>query len=351
MPRPTVSAIIVNWNHGHVLGQCLDAILDQDYANLDVTIIDNGSTDGSPGRLAQSRRRARLHRFPNNRGFSRALNWGVDHTASDYVLSLNPDVIARRDFVTELVQAATFDERVGAVAPKLLRAEDPAILDSTGLYIDRRRRPYDRGQGQIDRGQYDSRCEVFGACGAAALYRRAMLEDVQLRRATGSRRGGEYFDEDFFAYYEDADLAWRAQLRRWRCVHAPSAVAAHARGWGDTLRKRRFASSSPRGPRLALCNRYLMTIKNDTGRHVLVDLPQMLAAELPRLAYAAFTAPAVLLGIVDLARQTRRALEKRRHVRSNCTADETAVRRWFVSPASLPAGGCSPDAKRSVGLL
>jgi GT2 family glycosyltransferase len=148
----------------------------------------------------------------------------------------------------------------------------------------------------------------------------------------------EYFDEDFFAYYEDADLAWRAQLRGWRCAYAPGAVATHARGWGDTLRRRGHGRKDGRGPRLALRNRYLMTIKNDAWVYFLVDLPVILAAELPRLVYAALAAPEVLLGLLDLVRAWPTALRKRQRIRGQRTVDDAVVRRWFVTPENAAAG-------------
>jgi GT2 family glycosyltransferase len=324
MDDTLVSVIIVNWNHGRFLKGCLDALLAQDYLAFDVTVVDNGSNDGSPEWVARHSPDVHLLAFPDNRGFSRAFNQAVRHTRGPFVLSLNPDVTASPGFISAMVQAMVQDERVGMVAPKLLRADDPMVLDSTCLLIDRRRRPYDRGQGEIDRSQYDAQSDAFGACGAAALYRRAMLDDLAL--------DGEYFDEDFFAYYEDADLAWRAQLRGWRCVFAPHAIATHARGWGDTLRKKGHAAKDGRGPRLALRNRYLMTIKNDALGYLLADLPLILAAELPRLAYAALAAPQVLLGIPDLVRAWPSALRKRRRIRSQRTVDDPIVRRWFVAP-------------------
>jgi GT2 family glycosyltransferase len=152
-----------------------------------------------------------------------------------------------------------------------------------------------------------------------------MLEDVA--------PDGEYLDESFFAYYEDADLAWRARLRGWRCAYAPRAVATHARGWGDTLRKRRHVLEEVNGPRLALRNRYLMACKNDAAVHFLADLPLILGAELPRLAYAALTRPTTLLGLVDLVRALPLALRKRRQIRSRRRVDDADIRRWFVAPS------------------
>lgn len=325
MTNAAVAVIIVNWNHRRFLRGCLDAVLAQEHA-LDIVVVDNGSTDGSPEWIVDHYPTVRLLAFPENRGFSRAFNDAVHCTDAPWVLSLNPDVVVRPGFVSALIRAAEQDAHIGIVAPKLLRATDPTILDSTGLFIDRRRRPYDRGQGETDEGQYDTQIDVFGACGAAALYRRAMLEDLALDK--------EYFDEEFFAYYEDADLSWRARLRGWRCVYAPHAIALHTRGWGDTLRKKGRADRDNRGPRLALRNRYLMALKNDAWRYFLADLPRVLAAELPRLFYIALTTPEVLLGVLDLARAWPTMRRKRRYVRGRRTVDDALVRRWFVAPTN-----------------
>lgn len=327
MSAASVSAIVVNWNHVRFLADCLDALLAQTYRPLDVTVVDNGSTDGSPAWIAAHYPAVRLQAFPDNRGFAYAFNWGIRHTAGDLVLSLNPDTVVRPGFVPEMASALDGQDRAGLVAPKLLRADEPDCLDSTGLFVDRRRRAYDRGQGEPDRGQYDDRLRIFGACGAAALYRRSMLDDLA--------PDGEYFDETFFAYYEDADLAWRAHLRGWEAVYAPRAVANHARGWGDTQRKRGHAAKNPTGPRLALRNRYLMTLKNDEPHYLLADLPRILAAEAPRLLYAALTQPSILLGLADLHRAWPAARAKRRQIQARRTADPGAVRQWFVAPGSL----------------
>jgi len=319
----TITTIIINWNHGHFLKDCFTALLAQNYPSFEMIVADNGSTDGSPEWIARHYPQVSLLRFPYNRGFSEAFNRAVAAADSPFILSLNPDVVVAPNFLHELLQAINQDEGIGMAAPKLLQAGNPAILDSTGLFIDRRRRPYDRGQGEPDLGQYDAQTAIFGACGGAALYRRTMLDDLAL--------DGEYFDEDFFAYYEDADLAWRAQGRGWRCVYAPQAVASHRRGAGDTLRKQKDRPHSL-GPRLALCNRYLMLLKNDHPLHLLVDLPLILAAELPRLAYMALKLPHSLLGLEDLARKWPSAWRKRRQIHQQRTTAGAALRRWFIRP-------------------
>lgn len=316
-----LSVIIVNWNHAEYLKLCLDALMDQTFTDFDIYIVDNGSTDGSKERIEKDYPEVNYWLFPDNRGFSGAFNWGVKHTQGEFVLSLNPDVFVKRDFLQEMLKVMYRDENIGIVSAKLLREENPTILDSTGLFINRLRRPYDRGQGETERGQYDASLDVFGACGAAALYRRSMLLDIAVN--------GEYFDEDFFAYYEDADLAWRAQLRGWNARYAPKAIATHVRGWGDTLRKGKVAKKENIGPRLALRNRFLMTLKNDKFSYFLLDFPLIFIVELSRLFYMALYAPEALLGLRDIIVGFRSALVKRKIIQERRVINDNSIRTWF----------------------
>ena len=323
MQSPLVSIIIVNWNHAQYLKRCLDSLSIQDFRDFDICIVDNGSADGSGEWIANTYPEMNTMSFPDNRGFAKAFNWGVKHTSGEFVLSLNPDVFVERNFLQEIVKSMSQDESVGIVSPKLLRVEDATIIDSTGLFINRLRRPYDRGQGEIDKKQYDNSLQIFGACGAAALYRRSMLVDVA--------PDDEFFDEDFFAYYEDADLAWRAQLRGWNAKYAPEAVARHVRGWGDTLRKGKKLSRDNIGPRLALRNRWIMILKNDTARYFLLDFPFIMVTEVSRLLYMAIFAPDALWGLRDILASSRAAREKRENIRKRMTVDDASLRPWFKS--------------------
>ena len=315
-----VSVIIVTWNHAPHVPACLEALAAQSYPELEVIVVDNASQDGSAAWVRTLYPLVRVLEQTHNLGFAAGFNRGAALARGEWLLSVNPDLKPAADFVRQLVQAVRADPGLGLAAPKLMRADDLQRLDSTGLFLDRCRRPYDRGQMQLDSGQYDSSLDVFGACGAAALYRRAMLEDISVQ--------GEFFDEDFFAYGEDADLSWRARLRGWTACYVPLAVASHVRGWGDTLRKRPDPNSL--GPRLALRNRYLMSIKNDRFAYWLRDLPLILLAELPRLAYMLFVRPAALLGLVDLLRLAPAALRKRRIIRASQKVPDAELRHWFT---------------------
>ena len=315
---PQVSAVIVNWNHGAHLPACLQALHAQQ-PRPQIVVVDNASTDGSADWVAEHFPRVLLLRLESNQGFARAFNRGAAQSASPWVASINPDLTPRPGFFADLLAAAEQDERVGLCSPKLLRADQPDRLDSTGLYLDRWQRAYDRGQLRPDDGRYDSQTVIFGACGAAAFYRRAMLEDIAVN--------GQYFDEALFAYYEDADLAWRAQLRGWRALYVPAAVALHARGWGDTLRK---GGTTGAGPRLALRNRYLLLFKNAAWRTILARLPGMQLRDLPRLAYMLIFRPAALLALVDIPRMLPAMLRKRKIIRARQTVPDAALLAWFT---------------------
>lgn len=316
-----VSVVIVSWNHREYLAPCLEALAMQRYPDFDVIVVDNASNDGSVEWMADSYPEYQLMSLDTNTGFSKAFNMGVRSSQGEFILSLNPDVRMKPDFIANLLTAVKQDQKIGIVAPKLLRADDNRYLDSTGLFLNRQRRPYDRGQMQIDAGQFDDKNEIFGACGAAALYRRSMLDDLAI--------DNEYFDEDFFAYYEDADLAWRAKLRGWRSVFTPDAVAEHVRGWGDTLRKRPTVKSS--GPRLALRNHYLMILKNDSLRNFLRDAVHIIFSELPRLIYMLLVRRDSLEGIRDFFRLAPKARQKRKAIQARKTITDKEHRIWFIS--------------------
>jgi GT2 family glycosyltransferase len=319
MADPLVSVVIVNWNHGDYLSNCLHALHNQEYASLEIFVVDNASTDGSVEWVRQNYPAVNLIAFDQNRGFAYAFNEAVRVSHGPLILSLNPDVTVQPGFISAIITAFGSEDNIGMAAPKLLQALDPSRLDSTGLFVDRSRRTVDRGQGEVDSGQFDDHQDVFGACGAAALYKRSMLEELQLE--------SQCYDEDFFAYYEDADLAWRAQLMGWRCVYVPTAIGLHIRGYGDTLRKRRKKNAY--GPRLALRNRYLMILKNDEFTSFLHDLPFIILPELPRLLFLALVSPRSLLGIIDFMRMFHATWGKRKKIQGARRTQKSEIRHWF----------------------
>lgn len=318
--RPLVSIGIVTYNSAPHIEACLGSVRRQSFAPLEVLVVDNHSSDESVERVEGSETPLRLLKNERNRGFAAAHNQAIRSSHGEHYLALNPDIIMRPNFVEEMVKAIELDSGVGSVSGKLLRPTvgcGPSVLDSTGIYMTPNLRHLDRGSGQEDRGQYDQAEYVFGASGAAALYRRRMLEDVAI--------DGEYFDEDFFAYREDADLAWRAQLLGWRAVYTPRALATHER---RVLPERR--ASLPNDINMhSVKNRFLLRIKNQTLTELFALLPPALVRDLQVLCYVALFERSSLPGLVFVARSLRKTWSKRRQIMARRRVASRDMLRWF----------------------
>jgi len=207
--------IIPNWNGRHLLARCLAAIAEQTWRDFQVIVVDNGSTDGSVEWLKENCPSVEVIVNQDNRGFAAAVNQAVQASSGPYVATLNNDAEPEPGWLEALVQAIECDERVGMCSSKMLFADRPEMINSTGICVDRVGIVWDRRIGELDTNDEQEPVQVFGACGGAALYRRAMLDQV----------GG--FDQDFFAYLEDVDLAWRARLAGWRGLYVPAARVLH----------------------------------------------------------------------------------------------------------------------------
>ncbi len=223
-PKPVVSVVVVNWNRKELLRQCLESLTRQRGVDFEVIVVDNGSTDGSRQMLDEefSRRSDLVLRLVvngENRGFCEANNQGIRASGSaEFIALLNNDAEAEEGWLQALLSAFANRPDIGMAASKILVYEDPRRIDKVGhlIYPDGQNRG--RGSGEYDHGQYDQQEEVLWPDGCAAMYRRAMLDKV----------GG--FDEDFFAYADDADLGLRARIAGWRCLYIPAAVVRHHRG-------------------------------------------------------------------------------------------------------------------------
>lgn len=217
--KPKVSVIILNWNGKEYLKGCLDSVLSQTYANSEVIVVDNGSTDGSKEFVKKNYKKVRLIENPKNLGFSKANNIGIDSSDGDYVFILNNDTKLNKDFLKQMINVAVENLDVGMFSCKMLFYDKHDIINSTGLKLYTDGTSIDEDFDQKDDGRYEKIKEVFGPCGGAAFYKREMLDDIKL--------GDEYFDNDFFIYSEDLDLAFRGRLRGWKCLYVPKAKLYH----------------------------------------------------------------------------------------------------------------------------
>jgi len=250
------AVIVVSHDHAEVLSACLGAVAALEPAPVETVVIDNASSDGS-AELAEGRDRICLIHEPANTGFAAAVNHGLRETSAPWVLLLKPDCAPRPDFVGRLLGAALGRlerDEIGAVTGRLIRAADTALspsgtLDAAGMVVTASGRHLDRGAGEPDDGRYGTPAWVFGGTGAATLYRRSALDDV-------ANPDGQVLAESFFAYREDAELAWRLQWRGWRCLYVPDAVAVHGRGFRPEQGRRGHELVN----RLSVRNRLLLRI-------------------------------------------------------------------------------------------
>jgi GT2 family glycosyltransferase len=214
---PAVSIVIPNWNGRRWLPGCLAAIARQRLAPAEVIVVDNGSTDGSLEFLRAEHPHVRLLQLGRNTGFAHAANRGLNAARAELVALINTDVVLAEDWLARMSQALLEHPRAAAVACKMLSLHDPSRVYDAGDVLRRDGACEQRGRFMADDGRWDSPGEVFGACAGAALYRRAAVLALA------------GFDERYFAYLEDVDLALRLRLAGWGCRYEP-AVALHAGG-------------------------------------------------------------------------------------------------------------------------
>lgn len=212
-----VSVLVVNYNGRRFLEDCLRSLKQQslERPKFEIILIDNGSVDGSVEFVRCEFPDVRVIALPRNIGFAAANVAGLEHATGRYIALLNNDAVAEPGWLAASLDAMETSNDIGGVAAKIVFAHDPKTINSAGLVLLRDGRGADRGFRCADGEEYRQPADVFGACGAAVVYRREMLDDVG------------FFEPRFFMYYEDLDLAWRARRRGWRFVYAPDAVVRH----------------------------------------------------------------------------------------------------------------------------
>ncbi len=213
---PRVAVVIPNWNGKVDLPACLDSLLKQT-VHAKIVVVENGSTDGSAELLEHSYPQVTVLPQKKNLGFAGGVNAGIRYALEEdftFVALLNNDAVAEKNWLEELIKGLENNPKAGIVTSKIV-SSDGSYLDSTGDIYSSWGLSYPRGRGETDLDTYDDQTIIFGASGGASLYRCEMLRKIGL------------FDEDFFAYYEDVDISFRAQLAGWQVNFMPHAVVYH----------------------------------------------------------------------------------------------------------------------------
>lgn len=271
MSSQLVSVIVVSAGTKEYLEPCLGSLSAQSYKNIEIIVIDN------------SLRAKAL-------SYCAALNQGIEKSRGEFILCLNDDVVLEKDFIQEALKGFLVSEKVGMASGKILRF-DKKTIDSTGLFLSPWFTPEERGYSLKDKGQFEKAEYIFGVSGSAAFYRRKMLEAVKDRFG--------YFDQRFAFFFEDLDLAWRANRQGWRAYYIPCAIAYHLRGGtarGKSGRGKVFARRYLSAD-LHVCllkNRYLTLLKNASWPDLALRLPLIIFYDCAAWAWALCFAPAAI---------------------------------------------------------
>ena len=308
------SVVLVTWNSSQYLPRCLAGIANQSHRDLELIHIDNSSHDGSVALVRAQ--------FPNctqllnsqNLGFAAAVNQGVRASRGEVVFLINPDAFLAPNYIEAIINALEKrGEHFGMATGKLLRAEEEGI-DSMGMRMTRSGRHLDITY-DIDP---DAPREVFGVSGAAAAYTRKFIDDVTI--------DGQFLDEDFFAYREDADVAWRGQLFGWTALYVPEAIAQHVRRVTPERRK----ELPPELNMHSVKNRFLLRLKNEGRYLALRNAPGELLRDFTVIAAVLTVERSSLPALKWLWANRGRILAKRKAVQRRRRVSDRDLAGWFA---------------------
>ena len=315
----------------------VDAALAQDYSDFTLTFTENGSKEDI--------KKALLDRYGNNPhfifkdngknlGFTGAHNKFFAESDAELVMPLNPDAIMQPGFLSALVSVFE-DSNIGSAEGKMLKPEvledGSHLIDGTGLIISRSRRARERGQLQKDIGQFDNVTDIFGVSGTAPMYRKSALDKIRIGTS-------EYFDEDFFAYWEDLDLAWRLRLAGYNSVYVPNAVIYHSRAVGQSKSGYKnplqfiehHSKFSIKVKRWNWRNHLFAIIKNDFGSSFWRDSLFIIGREVVMFGYIIIVEPSTLGAVPDFLKLLPKMLAKRKAIKKMRVVSSAEIGKWFL---------------------
>ncbi|MEM7349143.1 MAG: glycosyltransferase family 2 protein, partial [Chloroflexota bacterium] len=279
------------------------------FQDFEIIVIDNASSDDSVDMVETQFPEVKLIHSGGNVGLCAGNNLGILATEAEFILILNNDTELEPEFIGELVKAMETDPTIGMCASKMLLTDQRDMIESAGIVVDRSGIAWGLESGDLKSTKREPFRPVFGACGGAALYRREMLLEIGL------------FDEDFFVYLEDADIAWRGQWAGWQCVYVPTAVVYHAHS--ATIKE-----GSPFKTRLLARNKLWMIVKNYPWPHLIWYSPLILFYELMAIGYGVVSGRGgyTFKGRFEGLRQLPKILAKRRQMVRRTSSTEMMKR-------------------------
>ncbi|MBU1204260.1 MAG: glycosyltransferase family 2 protein [Nanoarchaeota archaeon] len=304
------SIIILNWNGLEFLKDCFESIQKQTFTDFETIMVDNNSQDGSPNYVENVFPWIRVIRNNKNTGQTGGDNTGIKHAKGEYIILLDNDTIVDKNWLKELVVAADSDPKIGMCGSKMYFMDDPRLICSTGLLAFTDGSAIDRGVYEIDKGQYDNKPDIFGPCGGSGLYKKEMLENMKIM--------GEYMDNEFFAYCEDLDIAYKGRLLGYVCKFAPKSIVYH-----------KVNASSRKISNLGLTcgikNKMWVVIKNFPTKMLLKYMPFIAMRQVVSFVFYLFIKPSipatkarvVMIKKIPVMLKKRKIIQDRRKITSD----------------------------------
>jgi len=302
-----VRIIVVNWNGRTFLEDCLQSLRRQTYRSFSITLVDNGSTDGSVEFVSGRFPEVRVIALRENQGFAGANNCALKDLTTPYAALLNNDAVADPRWLESLFEALEQTKEAGFAASKMLCCDRPEAIDRCGDGYTRAGAALLRGRGE-PAGHHGRREWIFGACAGAALYRSSMLMDIGL------------FNGDFFLLYEDVDLSFRAQLKGYKCLYVPEAVVYH-KGSGSLVH------DSPLSVYYGHRNLEWVYIQNMPARLIPRTIIPHIIYNIAALCYFVAHGRGIdyLRAKKDALKGLTLALKKRHQIQSSRTVDDSTI--------------------------
>lgn len=337
----------LTWNDKKYLPDLFESLDNQTFTDFTVRVLDNGSSDDTLTWLQEHRPHELVARNVKNQGFAPGhnqlieftLDHRIDNVEDPYICVMNSDMILEPTMLEELVRVMDENPKLAAVQPKLYRAfgenvgdewleqtMKSDIIDTTGLRLLKMWRMTDRGAGEMEQGQYDHDKDIFGPTGTMALFRLSAMKDVML--------DGEFYDNDFFAYREDCDLAWRLQKAGWKSRFVPSAVGYHYRGmygaekqtWIQRIKNRR--GQRPFFAALSTRNQLFVLVKNLSFGGFIASMPWVVVGEGVRTLYGFVFEKETRRRLFGMWALMPKMLKKRKLVKELTKVTEKEIRQY-----------------------
>lgn len=319
MQNPLVSIIILTYNSQRHLQTLFTSLAKQTYQPIEIIVVDNASQDTTVNWIQQQTilKIDQLIANTTNDWYCKGNNAGIRVAKGEYILFCNDDVALEPTFVQHLVKTMVADATIGMAGGKLLKltkSSEQPIIDTAGLIVYRSRRVINRGENEIDQGQYNETKQVFGISGAVMMVSRKAISLVQNK--------GQFFDEDYVAYKDDMDVSWRMHLAGLKIVYVHNAVGYHARTiQHSTLGQRTTKPQIIRG--YSYRNHLWTLIKNETWSTFLLAAPWIITYELSKFAYLLIRERATLAYITQVVGKWRVIRAKHIH-----PATDYSLRPW-----------------------